>query len=51
MHRSIYGFDSVYLPRKKEKLGKYFFPTYICYIIIVAKVSWDHKKKQKRFVT
>ena len=39
MHRPIYGFESVYLPRKKEKLGKHFFPTYTYYIMIVAKAS------------
>ena len=39
MHRSIYGFESVYLPRKKEKLRKHFFPTYTYYIMIVEKVS------------
>ena len=44
MHRSIYGFDSVYLPRKKEKLGKYFFPTYTYCIIIVEEASGDYKK-------
>ena len=46
MHISIYDFESVYLLRKKEKLGKHFFLTYACYIMIVAKVSWDHKKSK-----
>ena len=46
MHRPIYGFESVYLPRKKGKFGKHFFPTYTYYIMIVAKASWDHKKSK-----
>ena len=49
MHRSIYGFESRYLPRKKEKLGKHFFPTYTYYIMIVGKASSDHKQKAKMF--
>ena len=39
MHRSIYGFEVISLPRKKEKLAKHFFPTYTYYIMIVAKAS------------
>ena len=39
MHISIYDFESAYLLRKKEKLGKHFFLTYACYIMIVAEVS------------
>ena len=46
MYRLNYGFESVYLPRKTEKLGKHVFPTYTYYIMIVAKVSWDHKKSK-----
>ena len=44
--RPVYGFGHVYLPRKKEKLGKHFFPTYTYHIMIVAKASWDHKKSK-----
>ena len=44
MDRSIYDFESAYLPRKKEKLGKHFFPTHTYCIMIVAKASGDHKK-------
>ena len=39
MYRPVYGFESVYLSRKNEKLGKHFFPTYKYYIMIVAKAS------------
>ena len=44
MYRSIKGFESVYLPTKKENLGKHLFPTYTYYIMIVARASWDYEK-------
>ena len=45
MHRSICGFESVYIPRKKGKVEKAFLYN-TCYIIIVAKASWDYKKSK-----
>ena len=46
MHGSTYDLESVYLLGKKGKIGKAFFPTYTCYIMIVSKVSWDHKESK-----
>ena len=51
MYRPVYGFESVYLSRKNEKLGKHFFPTYKYYIMIVAKASWEHKKSKNVFLS